>query len=91
MKRCKKVKRAHTGNIMNTSVGIQNRVTIWRTVDSERDTIEESTSVCLVGGGLKHGMSVHYQLQRLSTWRARVKTSIEVPVGSVLPASHANP
>ena len=46
MKRCKKVKRAHTGNIMNTSVGIQNRVTIWRTVDSERDTIEESTSVC---------------------------------------------
>ena len=46
VKRCKKVKRAHTGNSMNTSVGIQNRVTIWRTVDSERDTIEESTSVC---------------------------------------------
>ena len=44
-----------------------------------------------MGGGLKHGMSVHCQLQRLSTWRARVKTSIEVPVGSVLPASHANP
>ena len=41
MKRCKKVKRAHTGNSMNTSVGIQNRVTIWRTVDSEKDTIEE--------------------------------------------------
>ena len=34
------------GPSMNTSVGIQNRVTIWRTVDSERDTIEESTSVC---------------------------------------------
>ena len=46
VKRCKKVKRAHTGNSMNTSVGIQNRVTIWRTVDNERDTIEESTSVC---------------------------------------------
>ena len=46
VKRCKKVKRAHRGNSMNTSVGIQNRVTIWRTVDSERDTIEESTSVC---------------------------------------------
>ena len=46
VKRCKKVKRAHTGNNMNTSVGIQNRVTIWKTVDSERDTIEESTSVC---------------------------------------------
>ena len=46
VKRCKKVKRAHTGNNMNTSFGIQNRVTIWRTIDSERDTIEESTSVC---------------------------------------------
>ena len=44
--KCEKVKRAHTGNSMNTFVGIQNRVTIWRTVDSERDTIEESTSVC---------------------------------------------
>ena len=46
MKRCKKVKRAHRGNSMKTSFGIQNRVTIWRTVDSERDTIEEPTSVC---------------------------------------------
>ena len=46
VKRCKKVKRAHTGNSMNTSAGIQNRVTIWRTLDSERDTIEESTIAC---------------------------------------------
>ena len=46
MKRCNKVKRAHTGNSMNTFVGIQNHVTIWRTVGIERDTIEESTSVC---------------------------------------------
>ena len=44
-----------------------------------------------MGGGSKHGMLVHCQLQGLSTWRARVKISIEVPVGSVLPTSHVNP
>ena len=31
---------------MNTSVGVQNRVTIWRTTDSGRDTIKETTRNC---------------------------------------------
>ena len=39
----KKIKKAHTYNSMNTSVGVQNRVAIRRTIDSERDTIEEMT------------------------------------------------
>ena len=38
-----KIKKAHTYNSMNTSVGVQNRVAIRRTIDSERDTIEEMT------------------------------------------------
>ena len=42
----KKVKKVHTCNSINRSVGVQNRVRIWRTIDSERDTIEESTRVC---------------------------------------------
>ena len=33
-------------NSMNTSVGVQNRVAIRRTIDSERDTIEEMTRFC---------------------------------------------
>ena len=39
----KKIKKAHACNSMNTSVGVQNRVAIRRTIDSERDTIEEMT------------------------------------------------
>ena len=39
----KKIKKAHTYNSMNTSVGVQNRVAIRRTIDSEKDTIEEMT------------------------------------------------
>ena len=31
---------------INTSVGVQNRATMWRTINSGRDTIEETTSVC---------------------------------------------
>ena len=31
---------------INTSVGVQNRAAIWRTIDSGRHTIEEMTSVC---------------------------------------------
>ena len=31
---------------INTSVGVQNREAIWRTIDSGRHTIEETTSVC---------------------------------------------
>ena len=31
---------------INTSVGVQNRAAIWRTIDRGRDTIEETTSVC---------------------------------------------
>ena len=45
MKRCKtcvrkKVKKAQTckKNSMNTSVGVQNHVTIWGTIGSGRDT-----------------------------------------------------
>ena len=45
MKRCKtcvrkKVKKAQTckKNSMNTSVGVQNRVTIWGTIGSGRNT-----------------------------------------------------
>ena len=30
---------------INMSVGVQNRAAIWRTIDSGRDTIEETTSV----------------------------------------------
>ena len=36
-------KSAHS---INTSVGVQNRAAIWRTIDSGRHTIEEMTSVC---------------------------------------------
>ena len=52
VKRCKNLceekdkKKAHTCNSMNTSVGAQNRVAIRRTIDSERDTIEEMTRFC---------------------------------------------
>ena len=51
MKRCKnlceeKGKKVHTCNSINTSVGVQIRVRIWRLIDSGRDTIEESTRVC---------------------------------------------
>ena len=31
---------------INTSVGVQNREAIWRTIYSGRHTIEETTSVC---------------------------------------------
>ena len=31
---------------INTSVGVQNREAIWRTIYSGRRTIEETTSVC---------------------------------------------
>ena len=31
---------------INTSVGVQNRAAIRRTIDRGRDTIEETTSVC---------------------------------------------
>ena len=31
---------------INTSVGVQNREAMWRTIDSGRHTIEETTSVC---------------------------------------------
>ena len=31
---------------MNTSVGVQNRVRIWRTIDSRRKIIKETTRVC---------------------------------------------
>ena len=61
---------------INTSVGFQNRAEIWRTMDRGRDTIEETTSVCLVGGGLKHGTLGHCQLHGMR---------------SVLSASHVNP
>ena len=49
VKRCKNLceekdkKKARACNSMNTSVGVQNRVAIRRTIDSERDTIEEMT------------------------------------------------
>ena len=65
VKRCKNLceekdkKKAQICNSMNTSVGVQNRVALRRTIDSEKDTIEEMTRFCLVGGGLKHGMLVH--------------------------------
>ena len=42
----KKVKKVHTCNSINTSVGVLNRVTIWRTMDSGRDLIKETTRVC---------------------------------------------
>ena len=35
----KKVKKAHTCNSINTSVGVQNRLTIWKTIDSGRYAI----------------------------------------------------
>ena len=45
----------------------------------------------LSGWGLETRNVSHCQLHTLSTWCARVKTSIEVPKGSVLSASHVNP
>ena len=51
VKRCrtcvrKKVKKAQTFNSINTSVSVQNRVTIRRTISSGRFTIKETTRVC---------------------------------------------
>ena len=42
----RKVKKVHTCNSINTSVGVLNRVTIWRTMESGRDSIKETTRVC---------------------------------------------
>ena len=51
VKRCrtcvrKKVKKAQTCNSIKSSIGVQNRVTIWRTISSGRYTIKETTRVC---------------------------------------------
>ena len=43
VKVCMREKGAHS---INMSIGVQNRAAIWRTIDSGRDTIEETTSVC---------------------------------------------
>ena len=55
----------HTCNSINTSVGVLNRVTIWRTMVSGRDSIKETTRICEVGGGLKHRKLVLSDLHRL--------------------------
>ena len=63
MRKCEKMlklvggkgqKKAQTCNSVNMSVGFQNRVRIWRSIDSEK--------VC--GGSKKHRMFVYCQLHR---------------------------
>ena len=48
-----KEKKAQTCKCMDTSAGIQNRVTLWRTIDIGRETIQETTRIFKVGGSLK--------------------------------------
>ena len=38
-----KVKEAPTYNNMNTSGSVQNRMAMWRTIDSEKDATKETT------------------------------------------------
>ena len=46
VKTCVRKKGKKGAHSINTSVGVQNRAEIWRTIDRGRDTIEETTSVC---------------------------------------------
>ena len=46
VKVCMREKGKKGAHSINMSVGVQNRAAIWRTIDSGRDTIEETTSVC---------------------------------------------
>ena len=46
VKVCMREKGKKGAHSINMSIGVQNRAAIWRTIDSGRDTIEETTSVC---------------------------------------------